>query len=169
MSFLVLGLPRSRTAWLANFLTYDGLFCYHEGLNGCNSIGDYVDKIGTNGDSNTGLMFFDFEPYFKDSKIIVIDSDIDKSIKFAKKVFKEDISDAMAIAKASLDKIKGLHIKYEEINDRLDAIWSYVSDKPMNKKRAENLTKLNIQVNDPFDLDIFAMNNFKESIDACIT
>lgn len=31
-TFFILSLPRSRTAWLANFLTYDGAFCFHEGL-----------------------------------------------------------------------------------------------------------------------------------------
>ena len=43
-NFFVLGLPRSRTAWLANFLTYDGYFCFHEGIDGCRSIDDYKKK-----------------------------------------------------------------------------------------------------------------------------
>ena len=30
--FFVTGLPRSRTAWLANFLTWQGTFCYHDAL-----------------------------------------------------------------------------------------------------------------------------------------
>lgn len=31
-NFLVFGRPRSRTAWLANFMTYGPSFCFHEGL-----------------------------------------------------------------------------------------------------------------------------------------
>jgi hypothetical protein len=30
--FFITGLPRSRTAWLANFMTYGGAYCQHEGL-----------------------------------------------------------------------------------------------------------------------------------------
>lgn len=29
-TFVITGYPRSRTAWLANFLTYGSSFCYHE-------------------------------------------------------------------------------------------------------------------------------------------
>ncbi len=30
MNFFIFGLPRSRTAWTANFLTYDHTYCHHE-------------------------------------------------------------------------------------------------------------------------------------------
>lgn len=38
--FLVLGLPRSRTAWLSKFLTYDGWICGHEELQHMRSLKD---------------------------------------------------------------------------------------------------------------------------------
>lgn len=34
-SFLIVGYPRSRTAWLANFLTYGNVACAHETLSEC--------------------------------------------------------------------------------------------------------------------------------------
>jgi len=40
MTFLVLGLPRSRTAWLSRFLTYGDHICGHEELRHCRSIDD---------------------------------------------------------------------------------------------------------------------------------
>jgi len=40
MTFLVLGLPRSRTAWLARFLTYGDHICGHEELRHCRSLED---------------------------------------------------------------------------------------------------------------------------------
>jgi len=40
MSFLVLGLPRSRTAWLAKFLTYGDWYCGHEELRHMRSLDD---------------------------------------------------------------------------------------------------------------------------------
>jgi len=165
-NFLVIGLPRSRTAWLANFLTYDGNFCYHEGLNGCSTIEEYKDKLGKDkGDSNTGIMLFDFEKYFPNTKVIIIDSDIKKSVKFGKEVYSEDIEDAMIKAKHRLDSIKGLHINVDNINSSLKKIWEYVSDKPFNKDRAAMLIKLNIQVNDPFDIDVEAIHKFRSNVD----
>jgi len=38
--FIVLGLPRSRTAWLAKFLSYGGFHCGHEELRHMRSLGD---------------------------------------------------------------------------------------------------------------------------------
>lgn len=40
MTFLVFGLPRSRTAWLARFLTYGDWFCGHDELRHCRSLDD---------------------------------------------------------------------------------------------------------------------------------
>jgi hypothetical protein len=54
--FFITGLPRSRTAWLANFLTTDHSFCYHDlsriGLNALytNEAYTYV------GDADSGLL-----------------------------------------------------------------------------------------------------------------
>ena len=39
--FFVIGLPRSRTAWLANFLTTGSSFCFHEALRYVN----HIDKL----------------------------------------------------------------------------------------------------------------------------
>jgi len=164
MSFFVLGLPRSRTAWLANFLTYDGLFCYHEGTGGCHSIDEYKDKIAGKGDSNTGLALFDFEPHFKDSKIVVIDSTIDRSVKFAADVFNVDVKDSMKALKNRLDNIEGLHIDIKDINNRLSDIWEFIANSPMDYERANSLINMNIQVCDPLKIDYAALNDFKGSI-----
>ena len=86
-TFLILGLPRSRTAWLANFLTYDGLFCYHEAINGCKNIKEYKQKVKGKGDSNTALALFDFESHFPNAKIIIIDSEIDKAVEVSANKF----------------------------------------------------------------------------------
>ena len=168
MTFFVLGLPRSRTAWLANFLTYDDLFCYHEGINGCHSMDEYKQKIENCGDSCTGLSFIDFEPYFPDAKKVIIDTSIDKAVKFGLDAYGVDMTDILKQAKNKLDNINGLHIGLNDINDRLRDIWEYITDKPFNEKRAQLLTKLNIQVNDVFDIDVESMLNLKESNELCL-
>lgn len=166
-NFFVLGLPRSRTAWLANFLTYDDLFCYHEGVNGCKTINEYKEKIKGKGDSNTGIMLFDFENHFPDAKFIIIDSDIEPSINFGRNVFNTDIEHEMSVCKNRLDNINGLHINLADINNRLDEIWDYVSTKKFNADRADMLINLDIQVKDPLDIDFEAIKSFKETVNVC--
>lgn len=61
--FFITGLPRSRTAWLANFLTFGASFCYHEGLLGCRSLDDLYRKMDALkrpvcGDADTALLHF---------------------------------------------------------------------------------------------------------------
>lgn len=153
-NFLVLGLPRSRTAWLANFLTYGDITCSHEGLNGCTTLPEYVSKFTLNsGDSNTGLMLFDFEPYFSDAKIIIIDNAIDGAVSFSKKYYQHDPTDLLIKAKKRLSEIDGLHIPFGDIDRNLQTIWDYVSGYQFNEKRAKTLTNFEIQIRDPYIMD----------------
>jgi hypothetical protein len=65
--FFITGLPRSRTAWLANWLTTGETFCYHDGLSGCASLDAFDRKLAAHpicGDSDSGLAFF-WEPLRK--------------------------------------------------------------------------------------------------------
>ena len=113
-NFLILGLPRSRTAWLANFMTSDGIQCSHEGLNGCKSLDEYKAKFKPNsGDSNTGLASFNFEDLFEDFKIVVIDSEIEASVDFTKRYFNADVTSEMEVLNKRLDSIECLHIKID--------------------------------------------------------
>lgn len=148
MKFCVLALPRSRTAWLANFLTYGDLFCYHDGLESVSSIEEYTKKVEGKGDSNTGLIMFDFLEHHPDCKIIIIDTSIDASVSFIKENYGIDSHNEMLFMKKRLDALDGLHIPYDDINTRLQEIWEYVSDEPFNKERADMLLKLNVQINE---------------------
>lgn len=66
MDFFITGLPRSRTAWLANLLTWGRTFCYHEPLYSCTRVADLnllADKAKAEGllnvgGSDSGLPFF---------------------------------------------------------------------------------------------------------------
>lgn len=139
---------------MANFLTYGDITCTHEGLNGCVTLEEYRSKFKNgSGDSNTGLALFDFEPLFTDFKIIIIDSNIRKSIEFAKRVYGTDTFNQMSILKKRLDSLNALHIPYHAIDNNLEKIWDYVSRYQFNEKRAEQLSRLDIQIRDPFSMD----------------
>ena len=77
MDYLITGLPRSRTAWLANYLTIGSSFCYHEGLKECFDIGDLrmMKKAPYTGNSDSSAVFFvdEMKNLFPDMKIVIID------------------------------------------------------------------------------------------------
>jgi len=163
-NFLILGLPRSRTAWLANFMSTQGLSCSHEGLNGCRSLKEYRDRFSKDsGDSNTGLALFDFEPLFEDFKIVIIDSDIEPAVEFTKKYFSHDSTAFMSELKIRLSGIDGLHIPFSKINDRLEDIWYYLTPKQFDERRAKMLIGFDVQVRDVHDFDSVAHEALLES------
>lgn len=169
-NFLILGLPRSRTAWLANFMTSDGIHCSHEGLNGCRTLEEYRDKFKPNsGDSSTGLAYFNFESLFKDFKIVIIESDLETSIEFTKKYFEINVTDEMTSLKKRLESIDGLHIQFDEINDNLKTIWEYITDKPFNSERAEMLKDFNVQVMNIYNFDADACMELMANYNVCIS
>ena len=157
-NFFVIGLPRSRTAWLANFLTYRNRFCYHEAMNGCRSMDEYKTKLGSDkGDSSTGLMLIDdFQSNFPDAKTIIIESEPQKSIKYAYKTY--GVFDPALIynMKSKMDLMKGWRIHIDEIDDKLPEIWAYLIGDGYDSERAELLKKFNIQIQNPYSMDIDA-------------
>lgn len=162
--FFILGLPRSRTAWLANFMSTDGLTCMHEGLNGCKSLNEYKSKFDDNtGDSNTGIAMFDFEKHFKSAKIVVIDNSIDSAVEYGFNHFNTDITEQMIKLQHRLNNIEGLHVPFKEIDNNLENIWSYITDKPYNSTRTKILKGLNIQVKQPYVMDVGSFKHLMES------
>jgi hypothetical protein len=87
--FFILGLPRSRTAWCANFLTHGPSFCFHEPLLGCASFADLEAKfrlIDTPfvGASGSGSAFYMDELYRRFQPTLVMirrnPTEVDRSL-----------------------------------------------------------------------------------------
>lgn len=140
MDYLIYSLPRCGSAWLANFLTYDVSFCYHEPL-----------ADGTQ---------------FKPAKVAPITGAIDTAAyrtdiraprMYALTRSYHRIND-------SLEKLSPLHstedfslfeqrthglitFHYENLFnlDYLSVIWKLIVGTPFNRARAELLIELNIQ------------------------
>lgn len=145
MSFFIIGMPRSRTAWLSNFMTYDGIYCHHEGLNNCNSIQEYEDKIGNDGDSSTGLMLVDIKSLFPDRKLLLIDAPIERTIEFTKETYGVVNLDYIHYMKERLDALDGMRVKLEDISSRTKEIWEYLTDKEYDDKRTKLLSTLFVE------------------------
>ena len=92
--FLITGLPRSRTAWLANFLTFGQAFCFHDGLQHCREIGD-LENLFWNagaevvGDSDSGLLYVaEALPHlFPDVPLVLVERDPRQALESARKFF----------------------------------------------------------------------------------
>ena len=158
MNFFILGLPRSRTAWLANFMTYDEFYCYHEGINSCSSIDDYKTKLGSSGgDSTTAIMEVDITKYFPTSRKVIIDSSITAAVAYGKEHFGIDTTELLLQTKEKLDEMHGLHVPLENIDSELETIWAYLTnDIQFDAKRAELLLSLDIKTKEPYHFDIEA-------------
>jgi len=151
-NFFILGLPRSRTAWLANFMTYGQTFCYHEGINDCHTIEDYKTKLGYNkGDSSTASMLLDLDKHFPGSKKVIIDSDINRAMEYSDKLTGNPNEDWMMHTQARLYQFDGLTVNYDDIDYNLQTIWEYITNTDYNEDRGNMLKRMNIQINDPLN------------------
>ena len=164
MNFFVIGLPRSRTAWLANFLTQDR-FCFHEGLNNCHNIEEYKQKLGEDyGDSSTGLMLLDMNTEFPNAPKVIIEGRTKEAIEFGHKTYGLYDPNYVNFLNERMSKIEGMRIHFDEIDDKLPIIWEYLIGTPYDKNRADLLKRMNIEIKDPFDFNIDAMNDLCNSL-----
>lgn len=129
--FFITGLPRSRTAWFSAFMTASGYPCLHEGINGCKSIKEYKDKIKDISDSNTAFGFVDIP--FSGRPILVIHRGKETSNR--------------------LDEIKGLHVDFDDINERISEIFTYLTGNDIDMKLFNLFKDLNIQTMATMDID----------------
>lgn len=164
-NFLVVGLPRSRTAWLSVFLSQSGAHCYHDGFNGCESINDYIIKISNCNDSNTGLMILDVNKLFPNRKVLIIEKSKDelkRCIDWCDSNYGGSSESTILNLKEKMGKIKGLRIKQSEINQHLEKIWVFLTGEKY-LERYGNMVNLNIQSNH-LDVNQVEAKRFIESI-----
>lgn len=164
MNFFVIGLPRSRTAWLANFLTKER-FCYHEGFDNCNTIQEYKNKLGPDkGDSSTGLMLLNMKEEFPGCPIVIIENDLRKSAHYAYKTYGYYDINFIEYLNDCLNNVDGLRVKYDDIDQRLPEIWEHLIGTEYDSERAELLKSLKVEIKDPHAFNLDAMTNLWNSI-----
>lgn len=162
MTFLVLGLPRSRTAWLSNFLTYgDRSLCYHDLSRKCNTLDDFYGYTSKPfeyvGVSDTALHMYPwFDSIADKSRILVIKRDVSDSINSSLNLLQDynkyDIINNILynnyVLSSIIDKYKPLVIDFNDIDNRLEDIWNYLLPNiPYNRYRTDLLLSQNIQTN----------------------
>lgn len=145
IEFMVLGLPRSGTAWLANLLTTDDTFCWHEALWSASLKKlDYLPYQGRFGISETSGFAHLEQLNAHPSRKIIIDRPLDE---INKSLIALDLP-TMRDEEADLhSKLEGYRIKFSDIfdYDRMSMAYNYVLSKKLNVYRFNMLVDMNIQ------------------------
>lgn len=113
--YFITGLPRSRTAWLANLLTWGDSFCFHEATTGCSSMEQLkatleTVPIGTrhigNSDPNLGLIAQSIMETFPQCRVVLIHRPLEECVdaEFNAMTW-EGLSDFDDVTKAKLTKL----------------------------------------------------------------
>lgn len=150
LDFMIIGLPRSGTTWLSNWLTTDKLLCIHDPLYKMHytALDDYAamyrykyDKIGV---SCTGLWRWSEWVNNHSAKKIVVHRDIRDINNSLAKLNLPILDDSLV---KSLDHIDGLHINYDDMFnlDHAKMIFDYITQSEFDMLRYELLREFNVQ------------------------
>lgn len=128
---------------------------------------EYTAKLSsTVGDSSTGLISCNFREHFPTARTVIIDNSIAAAVNYCREALGIDCTDMILDMKAKLDATRGLHVPYDRINKELPAIWAYLTHgAPYDERRAEMLIGMNITAKEPYDVDIDAAINLRNSLD----
>jgi hypothetical protein len=166
LNFIVTGLPRSGTTWIANWLTTDDTLCIHDPLYKHKL--EELDLLQTDnllGISCTAIWRFQDFLINHPARKIVIHRDL------------EEINDSLANEmgvdittyeqKELLNNIDGMHFSFESLFDPVEAkkMYEYALQKPFDPVRHAYLVEMNVQPN--FGILSFnreALNDFRRRI-----
>lgn len=135
--YMIIGMPRSRTTWFANLFTTGSSICMHDAfgyynLDQLNNM--YKDKYFGISDTSIYLAGDIYLNKIPIKKVIIHRSQRDIEASMGGSVFKKDMRG-----------INGLHVDYDDIDDRIEEIWNYCLNIPFDKDRYEILKSMNVQ------------------------
>ena len=144
IDFMVLGLPRSGTAWLANLLTTDDSICLHESLMSFSVPElDALPHYGLLGISETAGLFVDEVRKYPCKKLIVERplTEINESLQsLGLPKFNVEYSHLLKETVGYRIQFSDL-FKYEHMRDA----YQYLLDKDLSKDRHSLLCSMNVQ------------------------
>ena len=158
-NFFIAGLPRSRTAWFAAYLSaYSGVRCLHEGLKGCKTPKAFVEKMVSHrpavyvGNSDSGLPMCDIETMFPEARVVVIRRDMIDSFHSTLDALgatnpTNAMLDMFARLNERLIEMEGLHVEYDEIDKRMPWIHAHLHI-PYRSDIHDTFRKLRIETTD---------------------
>ena len=151
MNFFITGLPRSRTAWFASFMSSGDVFCYHEALNRCKTKDEFYQKMKLPyrliGNSDCGLAYTDFLKKFNSPTVIIHRDKYEVLEDLIEKGITQDRSviNLLSDLEYRLLGLNGLHVQFNEIDLRLTEIYHYLTGELPDENRVRLYTNMNIQ------------------------
>ena len=165
-TFFILSLPLSRTAWLANFLTYENSFCFHEGLLHVPSPHhlDYLFErthkpIVGNSDCGNVLFLDEIYDVFPDSKFVIIERpyrDVISSMHQMGERFCDDqyVRKAQRLLDTAKTYFNPLVVPFHQLNhENCRRIWQHCVGTAFDSLRWQMLDGINVQVDPVKKLD----------------
>lgn len=158
MPFIVLGLPRSRTAWLSRFLTYKDHYCGHEELRHMRSLDDVktwlsMRHIGT-AETNAAPWWRTLLRFSPDIRVVVVRRPVEEVVEsLAAFGFDPAVMEpAMRKLDAKLNQIVkrvpgALEVAFDALNDEevCRQVFEHCLPYPFDLKHWQKLAKENVQ------------------------
>jgi hypothetical protein len=143
--FFIVGLPRSRTAWFAEYFTAMGHKCHHEFLKHCKSRDDFYNEMGKGvGDSDCMLSLTNFQEKFPSAPTLIVHRPIGSIMKSAEKLGIDASKDLLVILNSINKNLLGLHVDFSDIDSKLREI-SYFLVGDFHQEVANKFIGTNIQ------------------------
>lgn len=138
---MVIGLPRSGTAWAANWLTTDTTHCLHDPM----AKYHHTELDGLVSDKRlgvacTGLWMHREWLNAHPAKKVILHRDRSEVARSLDNLGFTDLPFP------SLDSINGLHVDWRDLWNRPEAIWEHLIGTPFDAERHRLLKELNVQV-----------------------
>lgn len=139
IDFIVIGLPRSGTAWAANWLTTDTTICLHDPEIRWNvdALDGSPERIGI---ASTSLWTRQNWLNRHPARKVILRRDPAQVVESLERLGFSGLS------MPSLDGIDGLHVPWSDLWDNPQPIWEHLTDAPFNAGRHALLKELNVQV-----------------------
>jgi hypothetical protein len=143
-NFYILGLARSRTTWLASFLSGQRSFCYHDICREVTSVEEIQDKLQKPGFDYVGLAdtgIIDIDEWAPNGPVVIVHRDLFEATNSLHKTFHIPLDLIKEINSRQLKKlinIEGLHIPYKDLDEErtIKEIWTYLMpDNPWDSDR----------------------------------
>lgn len=161
MPFFSTGLPRSRSAWLAAYLSYNGSICFHDAFTGVKKINDFpklfTERPKASGVSDPALVLHweKVAGWFPDAKWVVIERPFEEVIKSCQRIWPSiERQSLWAFADKLGELIENLNplvIDFHSITPEVVMkIADYCGVDAGSISRAEMMCKFNIQVEPTF-------------------
>jgi len=160
--FLILALPRSRTAWLSHFLTYGPKVCEHDYIINCASIEEFLlaFRQGLAGSVETGAMlgWKVLRQRMPTARIVLVRRDYQEAARSLANACGEAgvvlpiPYDELATRDSLLDAISQMpgvrQIRYEELSDESTCHWlfEHCLELPFDRDHWARLASTNIQI-----------------------